>query len=398
MTPPPRADAKVAIIATTDFHSALHRAPDLLATLHRARPTSLIVDSGDFFEGPYYPVTRGAVEGRILTELYDVIAPGNHGWSHYTRYTGHLRDLTVCANVIDRSTGTSFFRPLHLAEISGRTVAVTAIIGPNAFASIAPDLRVGQRVTDPALALHQLYDQHHQEVDAWVLLSHQGYRLDQDLAGRCPFLNLVFSGHCHSADTGPEDVGTTKLLKASEFGRGVATARPHPNGWTAAVEPTTSLPLPAELDWVTGAIGKAETSLDEVVGRPSNHWKNRAFSPEELLCHVAARLRRQTGLGVILNTSTITPRRLGNVLTRRELIELVPYDNRLLSTSASATARNHSGSALITSGDLLVIDFPKHRVQLLTTDYLAQRYGAARLHTTSLSQIVLQELIAGQRQ
>lgn len=158
MTPPPRADAKVAIIATTDFHSALHRAPDLLATLHRVRPTSLIVDSGDFFEGPYYPVPRVAVEGRILTELYDVIAPGNHGWSHYTGYTGHLRDLTVCANVVDPSTGTSFFRPLHLAEISGRTVAVTAVIRPNAFASIAPDLRAGQRVTDPALALHQLYE------------------------------------------------------------------------------------------------------------------------------------------------------------------------------------------------------------------------------------------------
>ncbi|MEU4176383.1 metallophosphoesterase [Streptomyces sp. NPDC026589] len=396
MRPPPRAGAKAAITATTDFHSALHHAPDLLATLHRARPTSLIVDSGDFFEGTYYPVTRGAVEQRILTELYDVIAPGNHGWAHYTGRP--LRDLTVCANVIDPSTNTPFFRTLHLAEISGQTVAVTAVIGPDAFASISPDLRAGQRVTDPARALHQLYDQHHQDVDAWVLLSHHGYQRDRDLTDRCPFLDLVFSGHCHSADTGPEAVGATTLVKAPEFGRGVATAHLHPDGWTVAVEPTTPLALPAELDWVTEAIGEAETSLDEVVGRPSSHWKNRVFGPEDLLRPVAACLRRQTGLGVILNASAITPRVLGDVLTRRELIELVPYDNRLLSTNASETSRNQSASALITNDDHLVIDVPGQHVQLLTTDYLAQQCGAVRPHTTSLSQVVLEELIARHRQ
>lgn len=388
MTPPPRAGAKAAITATTDFHSALHRAPDLLATLHRARPTSLIVDSGDFFEGPYYPVTGGAVEERILTELYDVIAPGNHGWPHYT---GPLRDLTVCANVIDPSTNTPFFRPLHLAELSGRTVAVTAVIGPNAFASIAPDLRAGQRVTDPARALHQLYDQHHQDVDAWVLLSHHGYRRDRDLASRCPFLDLVLSGHCHSADTGPEEVGTTTLVKAPEFGRGVATARLQPGRWTAAVEPAASLPLPTELGWVTAAIGAAETSLNETVGRPSGYWKNRTFSSEELLRHVAARLRRQTGLGVTLNTSAVTPHVLGDVLTRRELISLVPYDNRLLHTSPSAAP----GRGTFQEGDLLVIDVPPQRAPLLTTDYLAQQYAATCLYTATLSQVVLEELTEG---
>ncbi|MFI2415092.1 bifunctional metallophosphatase/5'-nucleotidase [Streptomyces sp. NPDC018947] len=278
--------------------------------------------------------------------------PGNHGWPHYT---GRLHDLTVCANVIDPSTGTSFFRPLHLAELSGRALAITAVIGPDAFASIAPDLRAGQRVTDPARALHQLHDQHHQDVDAWVLLSHHGYRRDPDLAGRCPFLDLVFSGYCHSADTGPEEIGTTTLVKAPEFGRGIATARLHPGGWTTAVEPTASLPFPAELDWATEAIGEAEKSLDEVVGQPSSHWKNRTFSPEELLRRVAARLRRQTGLGVILNTNAITPRPLGDVLTRRELIEPVPYDNRPLHTGPSATAHSRPVQDLFEGGGSLVI-------------------------------------------
>lgn len=63
MTPPPRtlARAKAVITATTDFHSTLDRAPQLIATLHHARSTILIVDSGDFFEGPHDPATTGTV-------------------------------------------------------------------------------------------------------------------------------------------------------------------------------------------------------------------------------------------------------------------------------------------------------------------------------------------------
>ncbi|MFE2850123.1 metallophosphoesterase [Streptomyces lavendulae] len=393
MAPAPRAGAKAGITATTDFHSALHRAPNLLATLHRARPTSLIVDSGDFFEGgAYYPVTRGAVEQRILRELYDVIAPGNHGWRHYT---GPLRSLTVCANVMDASTNTPFFRPLHLAELSGRRVAITAVIGPNAFASIAPDLRASQRVTQPVLALQQLYAQHHQDVDVWVLLSHQGYQRDQDLASRCPFLDLVFSGHCHSTDSGPEGVGTTMLMKAPEFGRGIATARLNSGRWITNVELTAPLPFPAELSWATQVIGQAEASLDEIVGRPSMYWKNRTIIPEELLRHVAARLRRQTGLGVILNASAITPRPLGDVLTRRELIELVPYDNRLFQMGPSAAMHKRSVQDLAPSGGPLVVDVPEEHGPLLTTDYLAQQCAATRPHTATLIQVVLEELIAG---
>lgn len=87
---------------------------------------------------------------------------------------------------------------------------------------------------------------------------------------------------------------------------------------------------PAELSWLTDAIGHAETALANVVGRPGCYWKSCTFSPEELLRRLAARLRHQTGIGVILNTSAVTPRPVGDVLTRRDLVELVPYDNRLL--------------------------------------------------------------------
>ncbi|WP_327258159.1 metallophosphoesterase [Streptomyces sp. NBC_01244] len=390
MTPPPRAGVKGSITATTDFHSTLGRAPDLAAALHRARSTSLIVDSGDFFEGSHYPVTRGTVEQRILTELYDVIAPGNHGWPHYT--TPPLRDLTVCANVIDPHTGELFFRPLHLAELSGRTIAITAVIGPNAFTSIAPDLRSGQAVTDPASALQLLYDRHRRDVDDWVLLSHQGYQRDRELASRCTFLNLVLAGHCHSSHTGPEAAGTAILMKAPEFGRGTATAHLHRGRWTASVEPAAPLPLPAELSWLATSVGEAEAALDEVAIRPSRYWRGRTPTAQEILRRVAAGLRQQTGLGVILNTSALNSRPIGDTLTHREVGALVPYDNRLLHTGPSPALGPRSILDLEERFGPLVIDAPARNAPLITTDYLAQQLTAIRPHTVTLRHAVLSEL------
>ncbi|MDQ1031454.1 2',3'-cyclic-nucleotide 2'-phosphodiesterase (5'-nucleotidase family) [Streptomyces umbrinus] len=115
------------ILATTDFHSSLDQPVTLTAHLSRARPTTLVVDSGDFFEGTHYPVSRGRIEQRILTEFYDVITPGNHGWSHYT--SPGLRPLVVCANIVHQSTGAPYFQPFRLAAVGEQTVTVTAIIG-----------------------------------------------------------------------------------------------------------------------------------------------------------------------------------------------------------------------------------------------------------------------------
>lgn len=64
------------IVATTDVHSAFDNAAPFLTHLHSLRPTSLIVDCGDFFEGSgYYRLARGTIERGILLRLYDVLAP-----------------------------------------------------------------------------------------------------------------------------------------------------------------------------------------------------------------------------------------------------------------------------------------------------------------------------------
>lgn len=107
------------IIATTDVHSAFADAVPVLTHLHAVRHDSLVADCGDFFEGTgYYRLGRGTIEREILTTLYDVIAPGNHGWPHY--FEPGLREMTVCANALDDATGQPLFERLRVVDVHGR--------------------------------------------------------------------------------------------------------------------------------------------------------------------------------------------------------------------------------------------------------------------------------------
>jgi len=142
-------------------------AATMAAHLDALRDRSLIADCGDFFEGTgYYVMGGGQAEVAMLTGLYDIVAPGNHGYCHHVQDPG-LRSITVCANLTDR-TGAPVFTPSRTFEISGSNVAVTAIMGAEAFASIPPAQRADHRVSDPAAALRAWYGEYRSLADSWA--------------------------------------------------------------------------------------------------------------------------------------------------------------------------------------------------------------------------------------
>lgn len=103
----------------------------MLAHLHTTKADSLIVDCGDFFEDSgFYRFGKGRIEHEILTGLYDLLAPGNHGWPHY--FEPGLHEMTVCSNVAG-GKGNPLFDRVRIKPIGGHRVAVTAVIGPQAF-------------------------------------------------------------------------------------------------------------------------------------------------------------------------------------------------------------------------------------------------------------------------
>ncbi|MFE0326982.1 bifunctional metallophosphatase/5'-nucleotidase [Streptomyces sp. NPDC058960] len=381
------------VIATTDVHSAFDNAAPFLTHLHALRPTSLIVDCGDFFEGSgYYRLGRGTIEREILLGLYDVLAPGNHGWPHHFEPDLHLH--TVCANAVDANTGDALFRRLYIADITGRRIGVTAVIGRQAFHSIPVAQRAGHYVTDPVQALRELMLAHHHEVDSWVLLSHSGFDEDRKLAAACPFLDVVFAGHCHSDQYGPVRVDDTLVVKGRELAGGYAIATPVGTGWGAG---TTSFPdrapsvVPTELAGRHSRIEDVKQQLAGVLGPIRPAYRHQSLDRRSLLVDLTARLRTALGADtVILNETALRAVPLGDTLTQGHLLSIEPFANQLVHAHVPEQARSDlpgwlshlttQTGPLVTAPDPL----PDAVTTVLTTDYLADTYLGERTHEAGL--------------
>lgn len=379
--------------ATTDVHSSFDDALPMLAHLHAIRPETLIVDCGDFFEGSgYYRLGHGRIETAILLGLYDVIAPGNHGWIHY--FESPLRDITVCANAVDAATGQALFRRLHTTRIGEQRVGITAVIGSQAFHSIPKDQRAGHRVTEPAQALREVMLAHHHEVDAWVVLSHSGFDEDLELAAACPFLDVIFAGHCHSDQYGPTRVGETLVLKGRELGVGYALAEPAPTRWTAhnaRFPGTSTAALPAHLASVHDRIEDLRDRLALPIGAVAKPYRGHLLDRRLLLGNLATRLRTALGIqAVVLNETALRSTQLDDVLTFGDLLAIEPFNNQLVHARVPETLRNspHALLAHLTksTGPLVAepTPLPPELPAVLTTDYLAESYLDGRTHQAGL--------------
>ncbi|BDH07157.1 metallophosphoesterase [Streptomyces seoulensis] len=376
------------ITATTDVHSSLQRAPALLAHLHRARQRHLVVDAGDWFEGTgYHQLGGGAVERKILTRLYDVVVPGNHGFVNYLR-DQDLHRVAVCAN-ITRADGSPAFHTLYRTLIGGRRAAVTGIMGPEAFDAIRVSQRPGLRLVDPVHALKRLAAAT-ADVDTWVLLSHAGFDHDLALADVVPHLDLVFSGHCHSGARGPTTAGKALVLKGCEHARGYAQAELHPDrrwsGGHHALPERSS--VPTELADITASIDRLSARLTEPLGAISSSWARTTPDRHALLTAVARRLHHQHDLPVVLSDSGLRPARLGTTLTAADLFALEPFANQLMIADApadwTAWLRHHTAAHLAGPIATWPETLPATARRVLTSDYIAETFLPGEPQPTGL--------------
>jgi 2',3'-cyclic-nucleotide 2'-phosphodiesterase (5'-nucleotidase family) len=144
------------------------------------------------------------------------------------------------------------------------------VIGQQAFNSIPIGHRAGHRVTDPVQALREVMLAHHHQADGWILLSHSGFDEDLKLAAACPFLDVIFAGHCHSDQYGPVRVSNTLIVKGRELADGYAIATPVGQGWgagTTRFPDRTPVAVLTELSEVQAQIGQAREQLTGTLSR-----------------------------------------------------------------------------------------------------------------------------------
>jgi 5'-nucleotidase / UDP-sugar diphosphatase len=397
------------IIATTDVHSALDRAVPLMTHLDRRRADSLIVDCGDWFEGTgYYQIGAGNYERAIMTQLYDVLAPGNHGWKHHLN-DSDLHRITVCANVTDH-TGSSLFRPLHRVTVGGRHVGVTAVIGEEAFDAIRVEQRAGHHLIDPARALTDLI-RAHRDIASWILLSHSGIERDQRLAAEVADLDVIFAGHCDRDGYGPAHTAGTMIVKGRDHAAGYAMAEPTGQGWQASRHPFPAADsLPPRLEPLGEQLRSVQAQLAAPLGPIVPAYRCTTPDRHTLLVDTADRLREEFDLPVLLSDTTLRPGPLGEHLLLADLLALEPFTNHLVITdepAARTTADDWRAwlehiSDPDLAGPLVCSPEPSSRApaRLLTTDYLTHTFlgGSSRPAGLLVREAVCIALLTSTRQ
>ncbi len=202
---------------------------DRIATVVNAiradRPEALLLDGGDTWQGSYTALkTNGQDMVNAMTAL-GVEAMTSH-WE-FTLGIDRVMEIVEAlpfpflgANIFDTEWDERAFEPYRMFERGGVQIAVIGQAFP--YMPIAnpkwmfPDLSFGVRQENMAEVVQEVRDA---GADLVVLLSHNGFDVDQKLAGNVPGIDVILTGHTHDALPEPVIVGNTLLIASGSHGK-----------------------------------------------------------------------------------------------------------------------------------------------------------------------------------
>ena len=218
-TPP--ADVELVILHTNDLHYHLHADPfdpfqlggvarlsTLIAQKRAAHAHTLLLDGGDWSESSwYYNVDGGEEMLGIMAHMgFDAAVVGNHDYLNgpdflpaVIRRSGN-RFPILAANVeFSPSYGgvsefQKYVRPSWIVERAGLKIGIIGLT--NVDYPFAPFFKPA-RATDPIEVAKIEAKKLRPQVDLLILLSHNGFTLNEHIAKATLGVDVVVSGHSH---------------------------------------------------------------------------------------------------------------------------------------------------------------------------------------------------------
>jgi sulfur-oxidizing protein SoxB len=241
----PRGSAQAYAVSHLDFTALAARYGRLggyahLATLvkrvrEQRRGKTLLLDGGDTLQGSATALwTRGEDMVRAMNELgVEVFTPH---WE-FTYGVERVKELFgdrdgrgrfagdfVCHNVKELNWDDPVFLPYAIKEVGGAKIGVIGQAFPYVPVShpqrFVPGLTFGIQEGQAQRLVAELREE--RNVDAVVLLSHNGLSADVKMAGRVRGIDVVLGGHTHDALPAPIAVGRTLVINSGAHGKFVS--------------------------------------------------------------------------------------------------------------------------------------------------------------------------------
>lgn len=180
----------------------------------------LLVDGGDTIGDDLLGnITEGEAMIRLMNAVdYDIMALGNHDFDYGADRTAELQKIARFpmrgANVLGSDGAPFLGDPAAIFEVGGVRVAILTLGYHNTDETGSPDNVRGLTFTNGIEATRAALPALRARADIIVVLSHQGSKVDREMAKSVPGIDLIVGAHSHDRITPPERIGQTWLAQA----------------------------------------------------------------------------------------------------------------------------------------------------------------------------------------
>lgn len=247
------ADFQLTILQTTDVHCQIHPHDELfwendqkvfrktggyahlvtyLKKMRKRSAFSLLVDTGDMFQGSYLSAqTEGEAMLPLLNNLgYDMYIPGNwevvYGKRQMKKLMGGLSAPKVCTNMYhdmgDGKRGDHIFAPYYIWQVNGVKIGFLGYTDHLVPRRQSPNYSKGILYTKPEenIAQYVSYLKNDEGCAYVILLAHMGLSQQIHLANspECEGVDYIFGGDTHERVRKPIQCKYTKVVEPGAFG------------------------------------------------------------------------------------------------------------------------------------------------------------------------------------
>jgi len=223
-----QSNLKIAILHTNDMHAKIDNMAKLAAYKQEVEGQYdhvFLVSAGDIFSGnPVVDVykKKGYPMIDLMNRLgYDLTAIGNHEFDYGQEVLAKRMKQAdfqfICANINTQKTSLPQPKPHAVLEADGKTLLFISFIEiwNDGLPSTHPAKLKNLEFQDPvesAGKFTKLAKNH----DAFIGLTHLGYRADKRLAQEHPEFDLIIGGHSHSFLDSAEKVNNTFITQVGD--------------------------------------------------------------------------------------------------------------------------------------------------------------------------------------
>ena len=292
---------------------------------------------------------------------YNAMAVGNHEFDnprHILKMQQKLANFPfLSANIIDKKTGKSFFKPYALFDFDGLKVAVIGLTTTDTPKQTNPEHVTGLEFRSPVEVASQLIPELDKKANIIIALTHMGhYRNakhgvnapgDVTLARRVEDIDLIIGGHSQNPLFEPDQQGETYIMQAYEWGKYVGRADLAFRNGKLELEDYELIPInpkdatikipqhPEMLSLLTPYQEKGQKLVQNEIGSVDHRLEGERdevrFRPTNLGTLIARALMAKTGADIgIMNGGGIRASIEPGTVTFKDVLTVLPFGNTLV--------------------------------------------------------------------